>query len=132
MEKPHKKLNVWQVAMKVAQMVYNLTSTFPVDERFGLVAQMRRAAVSIPCNIAEGAGRQGKKEFRNFLSMAQGSLSELDTQLELSVLLGYLGKDDLEKITSQLLGVDKMLTGLIRSLSVKLKEDQSKDKPSRD
>jgi len=132
MEKPHKKLNVWQVAMKVAQMVYNLTSTFPVDERFGLVAQMRRAAVSIPCNIAEGAARQGKKEFRNFLSMAQGSLSELDTQLELSVLLGYLGKDDLEKITSQLLGVDKMLTGLIRSLSVKLKEDQSKDKPSRD
>jgi four helix bundle protein len=132
MEKPHKKLNVWQVAMKVAQMVYNLTSTFPVDERFGLVAQMRRAAVSISCNIAEGAARQGKKEFRNFLSMAQGSLSELDTQLELSVLLGYLGKDDLEKITSQLLGVDKMLTGLIRSLSVKLKEDQSKDKPSRD
>jgi four helix bundle protein len=89
----------------------------PADERFGLIAQMRRAAVSIPCNIAEGAARQGKKEFRNFLSMARGSLSELDTQLELSVLLGYLGKDDLEKITSQLLGVDKMLTGLIRSLT---------------
>ena len=123
MEKPHKKLNVWKAAMKSAQMVYKITSRFPVEERFGLVAQMRRAAVSIPCNIAEGAARQGKKEFRNFVSMAQGSLSELDTQLELSVLLGYLVKDDLQEISSQLLGVDKMLTGLIRSLSVKLKED---------
>jgi len=132
MEKPHKKLNVWKGAMKSAQMVYKITSTFPGDERFGLITQMRRAAVSIPCNIAEGAARQGKKEFRNFLSMAQGSLSELDTQLELSVLLGYLGKDNLEEITSQLLGVDKMLTGLIRSLSVKPKEEQSKDTPSRD
>ena len=123
MDKPHKQLNVWKAAMKSAQMVYNITSTFPADERFGLVAQMRRAAVSIPCNIAEGAARQGKKEFRNFVSMAQGSLSELDTQLELSVLLGYLGEDDLKEISSQLLGVDKMLTGLIRSLSVKPKED---------
>ena len=123
MEKPHKKLNVWKAAMKSAQMVYKITSRFPVEERFGLVAQMRRAAVSIPCNIAEGAARQGKKEFRNFVSMAQGSLSELDTQLELSVLLGYLGEDDLKEISSQLLGVDKMLTGLIRSLSVKPKED---------
>ena len=132
MEKPHKKLNVWKAAMKSAQIVYKLTNTFPADERFGLVSQMRRAAFSIPCNVAEGAARQGKKEFRNFVSMAQGSLSELDTQLELSVLLGYLGKYDLEEITSQLLGVDKMLTGLIRSLSIKPKEGQSKDKPSRD
>jgi four helix bundle protein len=123
MEKPHKKLNVWRAAMKSAQMVYKITNTFPVDEKFGLVAQMRRAAVSIPCNIAEGAARQGKKEFRYFVSMAQGSLSELDTQLELSVLLGYLSKDDLQEITNQLLGVDKMLTGLIRSLSFKPKED---------
>ena len=123
MDKPHKQLNVWKAAMKSAQMVYKITSRFPVEERFGLVAQMRRAAVSIPCNIAEGAARQGKKEFRNFVSMAQGSLSELDTQLELSVLLGYLGEDDLKEISSQLLGVDKMLTGLIRSLSVKPKED---------
>lgn len=66
--------------MKVAQVVYKLTNTFPADEKFGFVSQMRRAAVSIPCNIAEGAARQGKKEFKNFLSMAQGSLSELDTQ----------------------------------------------------
>ena len=117
MEKPHKKLNVWQGAMKVAQMVYKLTNAFPADERFGLVSQMRRAAISIPSNIAEGAARQGKKEFKNFLSMAQGSLSELDTQLELSVLLSYLNQENLKEITEELLKVDKMLTGLIRSLT---------------
>lgn len=64
----------------------------------------------------EGAARQGKREFRNFLSMAQGSLSELDTQLELTVLLGYLSRVDLEGVDTQLIGIDKMLTGLIRHL----------------
>ena len=98
MEKPHKKLDVWQQSMKVAQGIYKLTNAFPADEKFGLVSQMRRAAVSIPCNIAEGAARQGKKEFKNFLSMAQGSLSELDTQIELAVSLGYLDKENLEEI----------------------------------
>ncbi len=117
MEKPHKKLNVWQVAMKVAQMVYKLTNAFPADERFGLVSQMRRAAISIPSNIAEGAARQGKREFKNFLSMAQGSLSELDTQIELAVLLSYLNQENLKEITEAMLQVDKMLTGLIRRLT---------------
>ncbi len=70
MGKPHKKLDVWQGAMKTAQMVYHLTKAFPEEERFGLISQMRRAAVSIPSNIAEGAARQGRREFRNFLSMA--------------------------------------------------------------
>ncbi len=102
--------------MKLAKDVYTLTASFPVDEKFGLVAQMRRAVVSVPCNIAEGAARQGKKEFKNFVSMAQGSLSELDTQLELSVMLDYLKKADMDKMDLQLLRIDKMLTGLIRSL----------------
>ena len=96
MEKPHKKLDVWQTAMKTAQMVYVLTSTFPAEEKFGLVSQMRRAVVSIPSNIAEGAARQGGREFRNFLSMAQGSLSELDTQLELALRLEYIEKENME------------------------------------
>ena len=116
MEKPYKKLDVWKTAMKVAQKTYQLTKTFPEEEKFGLVSQMRRAAVSIPCNIAEGAARQGKKEFKNFLSMAQGSLSELDTQVELSLLLGYLHDEDLKEIIVELVRVDKMLSGLIRSL----------------
>jgi len=116
MEKPHKKLDVWQTSMKATLIIYKLTSGFPEEEKFGLVSQMRRAAVSIPSNIAEGAGRQGKREFRKFLSVAQGSLSELDTQLELALLLGYCSKSDIEETDSQLVRIDKMLTGLIRSL----------------
>lgn len=116
MEKPHKKLDAWKCAMKVAQLVYELTGQFPAQEKFGLVSQMRRAAVSIPCNIAEGAARKGKKEFKNFLSMAQGSLSELDTQLDLSVSLGFAERNEVAAITPELVKIDKMLTGLIRSL----------------
>jgi four helix bundle protein len=130
MEKPHKRLDVWQAAMKVAQMVYQLTNTFPSEERFGLINQMRRAAVSIPSNIAEGAARQGKREFKNFVSMAQGSLSELDTQLDLTILLGYISEDDVREIESQLLRVDKMLTGLIRSLEKDDRNNKSKKKHS--
>ena len=132
MEKPHKRLDVWQAAMKVAQMVYQLTNTFPSEERFGLVTQMRRAAVSIPSNIAEGAARQGKREFKNFVSMAQGSLSELDTQLDLTILLGYISEDDVKEIEGQLLKVDKMLTGLIRSLEKDDRNNKSKKKHSHD
>ena len=112
--------------MRVAQMVYRLTNTFPSEERFGLVLQMRRAVVSIPSNIAEGAARQGKREFKNFLSMAQGSLSELDTQLELAILLGYTSTGDLREISDQLLKIDKMLSGLIRSLTEGTKNNKEK------
>jgi four helix bundle protein len=126
MDKPHKKLDVWQAAMKATKMVYELTKPFPEEEKFGLVSQMRRAAVSIPCNIAEGAARQGKREFRNFVSMAQGSLSELDTQLELAVLLGYLSKEEIEEIEGHLLRIDRMLSGLIRSLTKKTKNEKLK------
>jgi four helix bundle protein len=117
MEKPHKKLDVWQAAMKSTTMIYKLTNKLPEEEKFGLILQMRRAAISIPCNIAEGAARQGKREFKNFLSIAQGSLSELDTQLDLAILLGYVRSEDLQEIGDQLLRIDKMLSGLIRSLT---------------
>ena len=119
MEKPHKKLDVWQAAMRIAKVVYQLTGIFPSEEKFGLAVQMRRAAISIPCNIAEGAARQGKREFRNFLSIAQGSLSELDTQLDLAIELGFLGSEKLTELSALLLRTDKMLTALIRSLSGK-------------
>ena len=128
MEKPHKKLDVWQAAMKSTTMIYKLTNKFPEEEKFGLVSQMRRAMISIPCNIAEGAARQGKREFKNFLSMAQGSLSELDTQLELAVLLGFISTGDIQEIGDQLLRIDKMLSGLIRSL--KNRAMNNKDKRS--
>jgi four helix bundle protein len=126
MEKPHKKLDVWQAAMKSTTLIYKLTNKFPEEEKFGLVSQMRRASISIPCNIAEGAARQGKKEFKNFVSMAQGSLSELDTQLELSILIGYLSAEDLREVWDQLLRIDKMLSGLIRSLTERTKSNKEK------
>ena len=129
MEKPHKKLDVWQAGMKTTGMVYKLTTKFPEEEKFGLVSQMRRAAISIPCNIAEGAARQGKKEFRNFLSMAQGSLSELDTQLEIAVELGYVSTQSVSEIDAQLLRIDKMLSRLIQSLTRSAK-DEKKYRPN--
>ena len=112
--------------MKSTKMIYELTDRFPEEEKFGLVSQMRRASISIPCNIAEGAARKGKREFRNFLSMAQGSLSELDTQLELAILLGYVTRGDLREPWDQLLRIDKMLSGLIRSLTERTKSNKEK------
>ena len=115
MQKPHKQLRAWQLAMEIAQTVYGLSSTFPPDEKFGLTNQMRRSAVSIASNIAEGAGRQTSKEFVQFLHIAQGSLSELDTQLELAQKLGYLSKDSWETVDALFQEEDKILSGLIRS-----------------
>ena len=90
MDKPHKKLIAWQLAMDIAVDIYKTSENFPSDEKFGLTSQMRRSAVSVPSNVAEGAGRQTKKEFANFIHIAQGSLSELDTQLELAKRLEYI------------------------------------------
>jgi four helix bundle protein len=119
MEKPHKKLRAWQLAMDIAVKVYQISNTFPSDERFGLTSQIRRCAVSIASNIAEGAGRQTKKEFANFLHIAQGSLSELDTQLELAKTLGYVTSENWENIDAMLLEEDKILSGLIRAQKVR-------------
>ena len=117
LEKPHKKLDVWKHSIAMAQKVYKVTNTFPSDERYGLVSQMRRAVISIASNIAEGAARQGKREFKNFLSMAKGSLSELDTQFEIAILLEYLNEENVKEISEQLVKIDQMLSGLMRKLS---------------
>jgi four helix bundle protein len=93
MEKPHKKLDVWKLSMNLAVEVYTLTKSLPPEERFNLSSQMRQAAVSVPANIAEGAARNTKKEFANFLHIAQGSLSELDTHLEVAKMLHFLDGD---------------------------------------
>jgi four helix bundle protein len=114
MEKPHKKLNAWKSAMDLVMEVYRLTESFPPMENFTLTSQIRRAAVSVPGNIAEGAARQTRKEFINFLHVAQGSLSELDTQLELGRRLGYITQDGLEALDHLVERIDKMITGLIR------------------
>ncbi len=114
MEKPHKKLDVWHLGMDLAVGIYETTDSFPKEEIYGLTNQMRRAAVSIPSNVAEGAARQTKKEFVNYLHIAQGSLGELDTQLELAKRLGFLDDGNWETLDGVMERVDKMLTGLIR------------------
>jgi len=105
----HKDLDVWKKSMDLVELIYSVTSQFPSDERFGLVSQMRRAAVSIPSNIAEGAARKGDKELIQFLMIAIGSLSELETQYLISVRLNFVDKnEELEKI---LLENKKLLLG---------------------
>ncbi|MFL5553927.1 MAG: four helix bundle protein [Gemmatimonadaceae bacterium] len=113
----YRDLDIWQVAMQVVIEIYRLTRAFPPDEKFGLVAQLRRAAVAIPSNIAEGHGRQGAPEFRRFVSIARGSVSEVETQLAVAVALGFTGADEITSLSSQLDRLSKMLFGLYRRLS---------------
>jgi four helix bundle protein len=117
MDKRHKRLEVWRQSMDLTINIYRTTEKFPSQELYGLTNQLRRAAVSIPSNIAEGAARQTKKEFTNFLHIAQGSLSELDTQLDLARRLEYLKDNARNTFDTQMAQIDKMLTGLIRHLS---------------
>ncbi|MBC7972951.1 MAG: four helix bundle protein [Verrucomicrobia bacterium] len=120
MEKPHRRLEVWQKSVAFATEIYTVTSEFPVDERFGLVAQMRRAAVSSPSNLSEGAAR-GTVEFAQFVRIAIGSTSELDTQLEICHRLGYLSSDLHTALDAKLAAIDRMLIGLRKSLLQKRK-----------
>ncbi len=107
---------VWQKAMKLVRDIYLLTRSFPSDERFGLVSQMRRAAVSIPSNIAEGQARHTTGEFIQFISHAEGSVAEVDTQLLIAVDLGYCDEEASKSSFDLLLELRKMLNGLRRKL----------------
>ncbi|MCP9469900.1 MAG: four helix bundle protein [Nitrospira sp.] len=114
MDKPHKKLVAWQVAMDVVLLVYRASERFPPEERYGLREQVRRAVVSIVSNVAEGAARRTKREFAQYLHMAQASLSEVDTQMEVARRLGYLDEADWQALDGRLERLDKLLSGLIR------------------
>ncbi len=109
----HKDLIVWQNAIKFVKDIYDITKDFPKEEIYGLTSQIRRSAVSIPSNIAEGAGRKSKKEFLQYLYIAVGSLAELETQLIIAKELEYIKSDALSLRLDE---IRKMLTGLIRSL----------------
>jgi four helix bundle protein len=111
-----KDLKVWQKALDLAEQVYALTTGLPMEERFGLQSQSRRCAVSIASNIAEGAGRNSKKEFQYFLSIALGSCFELETQLLLVERLQYGSIKSLDTVIGKLQEVQKMIIGLQRSL----------------
>lgn len=115
-EKPHKKLDVWKRSIDLVEQVYQLTQPFSKTEEFGLTSQMRRASVSVPANIAEGAARQTKREFLHFLHISQGSLSEVDTYLEICRRLKYIGPDTCDEVSILVDKVDKMLTGLIKAV----------------
>ena len=111
--KDFKELTVWQKSMKLAAEVYRITKKLPKDELFGLTNQLRRAAVSIPSNIAEGNGRDSTKEYLRFLYIARGSRSEVETQLLLCVELGYLKESDIEFVLGLSTEVAKMLNTII-------------------
>ena len=113
--KIHKDLDVWKKSMDLVEGVYRLTKSFPDSEKYGLTNQMRRCAVSIPSNIAEGAGRNSKKEFKQFLYISLGSISELETQLIISSKLNYLKN---KSLLDELDEIRKMLFGLIKSIKI--------------
>jgi four helix bundle protein len=116
----HRQLKVWNVGLEIAERIYRVTAGFPKHETYGLSSQMQRAAVSVPSNIAEGHARDSTKEFLHHISIAFGSLAELDTQLELSKRLGYSGAQDPNDLPARLTELGKMLSGLQRSLKAKL------------
>ena len=115
-DKPHKKLDAWLLSFEFAKEIYHNTEHFPATERFGLISQLRRAAVSIPTDIAEGAGRKSKKEFINFLSIALGSLSEIDTFLLLARDLKFINPEITEELFTRLNIIGKLIYGLMKSL----------------
>jgi four helix bundle protein len=115
--KPHKNLDAGKLSFQFVKDAYKATAVFPTEERFGIVSQIRRAAVSIPVNIAEGAARKSKKEFLQFLYIAEGSLSELDTLIELSVELNFCSKEISGNLLLSLENISKRIFGLIKKLN---------------
>jgi four helix bundle protein len=109
-------LNVWQKAVELATKIYQATDHFPKTENYGLTSQIRRSAVSISSNIAEGAGRRSHKEFRQFLDVATGSCYELETQLTISKNLGYIDQELFQTLKKSLIEIQKMIYALINSL----------------
>ena len=115
-----KDLEVWQVSMRLVRVCYDLTKGFPESERFGLTNQLRRSAVSVPSNIAEGHGRGSPKSFLQFLWIANGSLAELETQVLLAVDLQFVASDRAAESIELVRQVGRMLTGLRRSIEKSL------------
>lgn len=124
-------LDVWKAGMEITKDIYKVTEIFPKSELFGLTSQMRRAAVSIPSNIAEGNGRYYRKEYLQFLHISQGSLLELMTQIELSKELGFLQQNDFFRLYNKAVSLNKMLKSLIRGLR-KTRVERDEDGEKRD
>jgi len=117
--KSFKELKVWQKGIEVVEKVYKATASFPEEERYGLSAQMRRAAVSIPSNIAEGHLRKTTKDFKQFLSIARGSCAELQTQIIIAHKLGFVEQSDFENLSSIMTELSKMLSSFYSKINTK-------------
>jgi four helix bundle protein len=115
--KSHKDLDVWKLSIELAIELYRFANTLPIEEKFGMNSQIKRAATSVPMNIAEGAGRRTPGAFIQFLNYSMGSLSEIDTQMEICLRLGYI--DDIKPIGGQIILIRRMITNLIRALELK-------------
>jgi four helix bundle protein len=115
--KSYRELRVWQSAMELVERVYHLTRTFPREEMYGLSSQLQRAAVSVPSNIAEGHTREHLKEYLHHISMAQASLAELETQLEIAARLSYLTQEKLSQALERTGSLGRQLYSLRNSLS---------------
>ena len=115
--KTHKELDVWKDSIELVVSIYKATKGFPMEERFGLTSQIRRAAVSVPANISEGAARNYSKEFIRFLRIAQASLSEVETLLYISLKLNYLDENTFKSIHGRIFKVNAQLSGLIKSIT---------------
>ena len=113
----HRDLKVWQIALDVTETLYRITSEWPKHEQYGLTSQVRRAAVSVPANIAEGAGRRTPGEFVHFVGIARGSLAELETLLIIAHRLEYIDQAVFDAVSSDLFELGRMSTGLLRSLN---------------
>jgi len=111
-----KELKIWQLSRQLVKEVYELTSTFPLEEKYGLISQIRRCVVSIPTNIAEGCGRKTNKDFSHFLNISLGSAYELETLLTLSLDLQFISNEQHEAFSIQLSEIQKMIFGLIKTL----------------
>ena len=113
----YRDLEVWKLSIDLVKQVYQVTQNFPVSEKFGLINQIRRAAVSIPSNIAEGQGRNSTKEFKRFLAISLGSLAELETQLIIAKEIEYLTQYGLDALLSPLDRIRKMIKGLAKGIA---------------
>ncbi|MGL1884892.1 MAG: four helix bundle protein [Reichenbachiella sp.] len=112
----YKKLHIWKRSMNLVTEIYEITEKFPSDQKFGLTNQIQRSAVSVPSNIAEGSGRSTDKSFSHFLSIAMGSLCELETQIIISKNLNYIHEDTLGKITLEINEIQKMIRVFSKNL----------------
>jgi four helix bundle protein len=129
MVKGYKDLVVWQKSSDLVLEIYKVLAEFPVDERYGITSQIKRSAISIPSNIAEGSIRRSKKEFIRFINISSGSAAELQTQLYLSMNLGFLDRLKFEELDKNITSILKMLFGLQKSLSdvTYLNEEEAED-----